>query len=77
MNANEIGKKWLSYKDRIAELTYSKKGDVHELLDSYLRHGWIFDDTSTNLVSSYIRFLETELEYLTKCDIPAIKNNNL
>ena len=77
MNCDEIGKKWTSYKDRIEKLTYSKKGDVHELLDLHMTHGWSLDYETYNVISSYIKFLETELEYLTRCDIPAIKNNNL
>ena len=56
--------KMLKHQKLIAKLTYSEKGDVHQLLETYRTRGWLIDDHTKKIISDYILFLETELEKL-------------
>ena len=56
--------KMLKHRELIAKLTYSEKGDIHQLLETYRTRGWLIDNDTKKIISDYILFLETELEKL-------------
>ncbi len=64
MDKKNILSQWKCEREQISKLTFSKRGDVHQLLSRYSNNGWTLNEYEKNAVSKYICFLEKKLDTL-------------